>query len=145
MSENLPSITVLIAARPEQAEIKAVTGSRVLDYPPDKVEVIVARGKQPSVQRNAALRAARNDLIYFLDDDSVPRPDNLRRAIGAFADPNVMNVAPQDGTKPDVRVPAKPHIPQDEHSTGNIGFGMDPRRNAPKGLNDRPCPITEQS
>ena len=74
MNENVPSITVLIAARPGQTEIKAVAASRALDYPADKLEILVARGKQPSAQRNAGLRAARGDLIYFLDDDSVPNP-----------------------------------------------------------------------
>jgi len=89
---NLPSVTVLIAARPEQAEIKAVTASRALDYPPDKLEILVARGKQPSVQRNAALKAARGELIYFLDDDSVPLRDNLRRAVLHFERPEVKMV-----------------------------------------------------
>ncbi len=92
MNENVPSITVLIAARPAQAEIKAVTASRALDYPADKLEIIVARGKQPSAQRNAALKAARGDLIYFLDDDSVPEPGNLRRAVPHFNDPKVQMV-----------------------------------------------------
>ena len=89
---NLPSVTVLIPARPEQAEIKAVTASRTLDYPADKLEILVARGKQPSVQRNTALRAARGEIIYFLDDDSVPQPGNLRRAIVHFSDPKVKMV-----------------------------------------------------
>ena len=89
MNAALPSVTVLIAARPDQAEIKAVTAAKLLDYPKDQLEIIVARGKQPSVQRNAAIRAARNDLIYFLDDDSVPPPDNLRRAADVFAEPKV--------------------------------------------------------
>jgi hypothetical protein len=35
------------------------------------LEVLVARGSAPSVQRNAAIRVASGDLIYFLD------PDNL--------------------------------------------------------------------
>src|SRR5664279_4140438 len=82
-------MTVLIAARPAQVEIKAVAASRALDYPADKLEIIVARGKQPSAQRNAALKAARGDLIYFLDDDSVPEPGNLRRAVPHFGDPKV--------------------------------------------------------
>ena len=89
MNENVPSITVLIAARPAQAEIKAVAASRALDYPTDKLEIIVARGNQPSAQRNAALKAARGDLIYFLDDDSAPDPDNLRRAVAHFNDPKL--------------------------------------------------------
>ena len=101
MNENVPSITVLIAARPAQAEIKAVAASRALDYPADKLEIIVARGKQPSAQRNAALKAARGDIIYFLDDDSAPEPGNLRRAVGHFSDPKVQmvggpNVCPRE-------------------------------------------------
>ena len=92
MNENLPSVTVLIAARPDQAEIKAVTASRALDYPPDKLEILVARGKQPSAQRNAALKAARGELIYFLDDDSAPKPGNLRRAWEYFSDSSVQMV-----------------------------------------------------
>ena len=92
MNENVPSITVLIAARPAQVEIKAVAASRALDYPADKLDIIVARGKQPSAQRNAALNAACGDLIYFLDDDSVPEPGNLRRAVPHFNDPKVQMV-----------------------------------------------------
>jgi cellulose synthase/poly-beta-1,6-N-acetylglucosamine synthase-like glycosyltransferase len=81
---------VLIAARPEQAEIKALNASRLLDYPPGRLEIIVARGKQPSAQRNAGMKAALGELIYFLDDDSAPEPASLRRAAGHFADPQVM-------------------------------------------------------
>ena len=92
MNENVPSVTVLVAARPEQAEIKAVNASRLLDYPADKLEIIVARGKQPSAQRNAGLKEAKGDLVYFLDDDSVPAPENLRRAVEHFADPAVQMV-----------------------------------------------------
>ena len=92
MNNTVPSVTVLVAARPEQAEIKAVSASLALDYPADKLQIIVARGKQPSVQRNAGIKAAPGDLIYFLDDDSVPQPDNLRRAVAHFSDPNVKMV-----------------------------------------------------
>ena len=80
MSENLPSVTVLFAARPGQAEVKAVPASLALDYPPEKLQVLVARGRQPSAQRNVGMKAAQGDLLYFLDDDSVPQPRNLRRA-----------------------------------------------------------------
>jgi succinoglycan biosynthesis protein ExoA len=101
VTETAPSFTVLIAARPDQAEIKAVNAARKLDYPVEKLEILIARGKQPSVQRNAALRAAKGELIYFLDDDSVPQPDNLRRAIKHFSDPRVKmlggpNLCPPD-------------------------------------------------
>jgi hypothetical protein len=101
VNENVPSVTVVIAARPSQAEIKAVVASRALDYPTDKLEILVARGRQPSAQRNAALKAAHGDIIYFLDDDSVPEPGNLRRGVSHFKDPKVQmaggpNLCPLD-------------------------------------------------
>jgi glycosyltransferase involved in cell wall biosynthesis len=88
----MPSVTVIIPARPDQTEILAVPAARALDYPSEKLEIILTRGKQPSAQRNAAIKEARGDLIYFLDDDSVPEPKNLRRIIGHFADPDVKMV-----------------------------------------------------
>ena len=75
---------MLIAARPGQATIKAVPASCALDYPSEKLEIIVARGRQPSAQRNAGIKAATGELIYFLDDDSVPATKNLRLALRHF-------------------------------------------------------------
>ncbi len=92
MSETFPPVTVVIPARPGQTEVNAVTASRQLDYPTDCLEIIVARGNQPSVQRNAALREARGELIYFLDDDSVPLPGKLRRAVSHFGRPEVQMI-----------------------------------------------------
>jgi cellulose synthase/poly-beta-1,6-N-acetylglucosamine synthase-like glycosyltransferase len=101
VSDPLPTVTVIIAARPVQDEIKAVTAARQLDYPADRLDIILARGKQPSVQRNAALKAARGELIYFLDDDSVPPPGNLRSAAQHFADPAVKMVGGPNLCPPD--------------------------------------------
>ncbi len=92
MDNSLPTVTIIIAARPDQAEMRAAAAARQLDYPPDKLEIILARGKQPSVQRNTALRAARGEIIYFLDDDSRPAPQNLRRAMEPFKSPEVKMV-----------------------------------------------------
>jgi glycosyltransferase involved in cell wall biosynthesis len=101
VNQRLPSITVIIPARPDQAEIKAVTAARQLDYPAEQLEILVARGKQPSVQRNTALRAARGELIYFLDDDSVAPPGSLRRAAAHFADTKVQMVGGPNLCPPD--------------------------------------------
>jgi len=43
VSDPLPSVTVLIPTRPDFAEVLAVRGARALDYPPDKLEILVAR------------------------------------------------------------------------------------------------------
>lgn len=88
----MPTVTVIIPARPDEPEVTAVAAARALDYPADKLEIILARGKQPSVQRNTALRAAKGELIYFLDDDSLTLSGNLRRAAEHFRDPQVQMV-----------------------------------------------------
>jgi len=100
VDDEFPSVTVVIAARPDQAEIKAVNASRTLDYPAEKMEIIVARGTQPSAQRNAALKAARGELIYFLDDDSAPLQGNLR-AVPRFKEPKAKMVGGPNICPPD--------------------------------------------
>ncbi len=101
MNICLPSVTIIIAARPNQAEIPAVAAARQLDYPAELLEILVARGKQPSVQRNTAVRAARGELVYFLDDDSIPPFGNLRHAAGHFSDAKVQIVGGPNLCPPD--------------------------------------------
>jgi succinoglycan biosynthesis protein ExoA len=91
VSSELPAVTVIIPARPE-GRITALDAVRQMDYPPDRLEVVLARGKQPSVQRNVAIKAARGDLIYFLDDDARPGAGSLRRAVSQFASAEVKMV-----------------------------------------------------
>ncbi len=96
-----PLVTVIIPTRPGDDAPLALAAARALAHPSGRLEIIVARGKQPSVQRNTALRAAKGDWIYFLDDDSLPLPDNLRRALPHLATPEVVmlggpNLCPPD-------------------------------------------------
>lgn len=107
MSSELPHVSIIIPTKPGQTEIAAVNAARELDYPHDRLEVIVARGKQPAVQRNTALRAARGELIYFLDDDSRPLPRNLRRAVECFQQARVKMLG-----GPNVCPPEAPRIEQ---------------------------------
>lgn len=98
---SVPLVTVIIPTRPGDEEPLALAAARKLDHPTDRLEIIIARGQQPSVQRNTALRAAKGDLIYFLDDDSLPPPENLCRALGHFADPKVVMVGGPNVCPPD--------------------------------------------
>jgi len=85
-------VTIIIPTRPGQGDVAALAASRLLDYPRERLEILVARGRQPSVQRNDAIKAGQGDLIYFLDDDASPDAGNLRRAIAHFKDPQVTMV-----------------------------------------------------
>lgn len=107
MSDSTPFVSLIVPFKPGPGEIQSVAAALRLDYPRDKMEIIVARGRQPAVQRNCAMRAAQGDLIYFLDDDSVPDPANLRRAATHFQDPKVQMVGGPNLCPPDA--PALEH------------------------------------
>jgi len=92
VESELPRVSIIVPTKPGQADIKSVAAARQLDFPKEKLEIIVARGKQPAVQRNRALHEASGEIIYFLDDDSQPPPDALRRAVKHFQNPAVQMV-----------------------------------------------------
>ena len=105
MANEYPLVSVIIPVHPAKTEARSAAASKLLDYPREKLEIIVVRSTDlatyPSMKRNAAIRAAKGELIYFLDDDSVPLPGNLKRAVAYFTDPKVQmvggpNVCPDD-------------------------------------------------
>jgi succinoglycan biosynthesis protein ExoA len=107
VNDEWPKVTIIIPARPGEAEAVALAAACAVDYPADKLEIILARGQQPSVQRNTALRTAQGDIIYFLDDDSLVLPGNVQRALAHFRDPQVQMVG-----GPNLCPPAAPFLEQ---------------------------------
>ena len=104
MSDVLPSVTVIIPTRPGQSDVPAVEAARRLQYPAGKLDIIVARGRQPAVQRNAALKTASGEIVYFLDDDAMTLPENLHKAAEHFRNPAVAmvggpNLCPADAPR----------------------------------------------
>ena len=112
-AEALPSVTLIVAAHDEQRDIAAkVANALALDYPRERLELIVAsdgsadatveraraagaddvldlpRGGKVAAQ-NAAAERARGELLVFSDANSAWRPDALRLLVAAFEDPRV--------------------------------------------------------
>jgi cellulose synthase/poly-beta-1,6-N-acetylglucosamine synthase-like glycosyltransferase len=110
---QLPQVTAIIAAYNEQDVIaQRIANLRSLDYPPDRLQVIVAsdgssdetvsraraagadsvlelpRGGKIRAQ-DAAVAQARGELLVFSDANAVWDRDALRRLVGAFADPKI--------------------------------------------------------
>jgi cellulose synthase/poly-beta-1,6-N-acetylglucosamine synthase-like glycosyltransferase len=108
-----PSVSVIVAAYAEEDVIAdRVENLRALDYPPNRVEVIVAcdgspdgtaaRARQAGADlvlelsrggkiraQDAAVRQARGELLAFGDANASWEPDALRRLVEPFADPRV--------------------------------------------------------
>ncbi len=81
-------VSIIIPVKPG-GRISALGRLRAVDYPCGSVEVLVAEGRQPSLQRNRAAAAATGEILYFLDDDSLVAPDFLARAVCHYEDPAV--------------------------------------------------------
>ncbi|HEV2862421.1 MAG TPA: glycosyltransferase family 2 protein [Pyrinomonadaceae bacterium] len=119
-AEHTPPVSVIITAYNEERDLAAkLENTLALDYPKDKVEIIVAsdcsadrtddiarsyaprgvrlhrqqvrRGK--TAAQNAAVELARGDVLLFSDATTMYEPDVLRVMARSFADPTVGCVA----------------------------------------------------
>jgi len=88
---DLPFISVIIPVKPG-GHVQALVSLEKADYPRSRMEVMVAEGRQPSVQRNAAARLAKGDILFFLDDDSLVPPGLFRLMVERYNDPEVVAV-----------------------------------------------------
>jgi cellulose synthase/poly-beta-1,6-N-acetylglucosamine synthase-like glycosyltransferase len=110
---QLPGVSAIIAAYNEQEVIaQRITNLRSLDYPPNRLQVIVASdgSSDHTVSRaraagadvvlelpragkiraqDAAVEEAGGELLVFSDANAIWDRDALRRLVGAFADPGV--------------------------------------------------------
>jgi len=82
-----PAISVIIPTRPG-APARALDALQVVDYPRERLEILVVEGECPPRQRNQAACRASGDVLYFLDDDSLVAPDALQRLAAHYCSPN---------------------------------------------------------
>jgi cellulose synthase/poly-beta-1,6-N-acetylglucosamine synthase-like glycosyltransferase len=115
-----PMVSLIVAAHDEEAVIeRRLANLLALDYPPDKLDVVVAsdastdrtdelvetvaereahvrllecpRGGKVAAQ-NRAVRATTGEILAFTDANAQWRPDALRKLVRNFADPEVAYV-----------------------------------------------------
>ncbi|MFH0861891.1 MAG: glycosyltransferase [Candidatus Altiarchaeota archaeon] len=85
-------ISFIIPIGPGLKPDVCVKSIRRIDYPKKLKEVIVAQGRSPSKQRNEAVRKAKGDIVYFLDDDVIVAPDVLEHFLPHFGKEGVAAV-----------------------------------------------------
>lgn len=79
-NQNRPhflSFSLIIPVAPNEKYTKTLEAIKKFKYNSKKVEIIIIRGNQPSIQRNIASYKAKNEILYFLDNDSLPMKNNL--------------------------------------------------------------------
>jgi cellulose synthase/poly-beta-1,6-N-acetylglucosamine synthase-like glycosyltransferase len=91
--KELPSVSIVIPVKPGLLP-EAVEAIKKLDYPKEKLEIITVYGRNPSKQRNEAVKLAKGEVIYFLDNDSMPAPSTLRRLVSHLKDDVVLAGGP---------------------------------------------------
>ena len=89
LPQEPPRISVIIPVRPTETVSAAVESLKSIDYPEDRFEVIVIPGRSPSRQRNAGVRRAAGDILYFLDNDSQADRKLFRHAVQCFDDDRI--------------------------------------------------------
>jgi hypothetical protein len=113
-----PKVTVIIPAYNEETVIeRRIANLRALDYPQDRLEVVVtsdassdatealaeaagarvirnARGGKVAAQDHA-VRETDSEIVAFSDANAIWAPDALRRLVAPFADPDVAFVCGQ--------------------------------------------------
>lgn len=114
-------VTVLIPAYNEEKSIaKTIESALALDYPKDKLQIIVvndgskdrtgeiaakyiSKGVEVYTKENQGCKAyalnygleyTKGDFVFELDADMYPRLDTIKKMLGYFRDPEVMGVAP---------------------------------------------------
>jgi hypothetical protein len=99
-SADKPASISVIIPSPEYSEDMPVLSSlSKTNYPEDKMEIIIATGYHPSVQRNKGAKAAKGDILYFFNKDSRVAPDLFLKASDIFSgDANVAGIGGPDLT-----------------------------------------------
>jgi cellulose synthase/poly-beta-1,6-N-acetylglucosamine synthase-like glycosyltransferase len=117
---DLPAVSVIVAAYAEEAVIaERIANLRALDYPLERLELIVASDGSPDATatnaraagadlvlelprggkiraQDAAVERARGEIVAFSDANVTWEPDALRRLVAPFADPRVGYVCGHD-------------------------------------------------
>ncbi len=86
---KLPKITIIIPVRLGAVASVSLDSIKKADYPKNLIEIMVVEGNQPSKQRNEAIRKAKGDIIYFLDDDSHISKNCLKTIAKEFSNPKL--------------------------------------------------------
>lgn len=77
-------VSVIIPHRIGEKIENTLAGIYMSDYDKNKIEIFQAEGTHPTVQRNECIKQASGDIVYFIDNDSMVNPNNIKKAVEIF-------------------------------------------------------------
>lgn len=78
------AITIVIPVAKDEKYQQVINAIKKSVYPSKRIEIIVIKGNQPSIQRNEAVKKSKFPIVYFLDNDAIPDKLNFERIINFF-------------------------------------------------------------
>lgn len=81
---TISTISVIIPVSSNLEDLPVLSSLKSIDYPKVKIEIILAIGKMPSVQRNHAVRMAKGDILYFFNRDGRVEPDIFKKVVNVI-------------------------------------------------------------
>ncbi len=77
-------MSLIIPVPPEMEEPDVLVSLRQLNYPSDRLELLLAEGRLPPRQRNKAAAETHGEYLLFLDDDMRLDPEYLQRMVRLY-------------------------------------------------------------
>lgn len=77
-------VTVIIPHRVGENIENTLAGIYMSYYDKNDIEIFQAEGTHPTVQRNECIKKASGDIVYFIDNDSIVSPSNIKKAVEIF-------------------------------------------------------------
>lgn len=78
---EFPKISVIVPIPPKGNYGMTYNSIINMDYPKDKIEFIVSRGRHRSQQRNKAINEATGDILFFYDNDIIAEKDAFKQVV----------------------------------------------------------------
>ncbi len=95
-----PLITIIVPCGPGYPYDVVLDSIKKVDYPLEKIELIIVEGKQPAKQRNEAVKVAKGEIIFFFDDDVILKKNIIKKMLKHYDNKTVMLVGGPNLTPP---------------------------------------------
>ena len=103
---SLPKISVIVSIPPCAGTLPVLTTLKNIDYPMEKIEILLGVGRCPPAQRNRAAMVAKGDILFFFNHNSRPKSDIFKIVADIFR--NKKNIVAAGG--PDLIPPDNSYV-----------------------------------